>query len=95
MIGIKAEKKWFYGIEGLEFVWNGEWSDPYVICDGKALDYYDVETPMWEIYREECEENGLEAEVNGFCEWMRANQDVVRDFVGDLIDGHCYLFECG
>ena len=95
MIGIKEEKKWFYGIEGLEFVWNGEWSDPYVVCGDKVLDYYDIENPMWEIYREECEENGEEEDISKFVEWMKTNEDVVRGLVDDLIDAHGYLFVKG
>ena len=39
----KVEPDWFYGIQGIEFIWHGEQSDPEVAYNGKIYNYFDLE----------------------------------------------------
>lgn len=55
------KKEYFYGIRGIEFIWHGAWADPELIWHGKSFNYYDVETPLWHVYAEECSD-AFEAE---------------------------------
>ena len=79
------DKAWFYGIQGIEFVWHGEWSDPTLIYKGREFNYYDIETPMWEIYKEDCEEAGTNADEDEFAVWMQENGDYVRSYMDDIM----------
>ena len=53
-----SQKRWFYGIRGIEFVWHGTQSDPELIWHKRSFNYYDLENTLWSYYREECSENG-------------------------------------
>ena len=51
-------QRW-YGIYGVEFIWKGGWSDPYIRFRNYVMNSHDVEDTMWDEYREYLEENGL------------------------------------
>lgn len=83
-------KKWFYGIYGIQFVWHGAWSDPEIIWHGKSFNYYDLETPLWEVYREERHERGLEVYDSDFEIWVKKNAALVREYLQNLMDYKCF-----
>ena len=60
-IGWKEFPNW-YGIENVGFVWHGEWSDPDIEYKGNRINAYIVEDTMWERFREECKEEGKNAD---------------------------------
>lgn len=73
--------KWFYGIEGIEFIWRGTQSDPLIEYKGKQFNYWDLEDAMWEDY---CEAVPNEDE-NGFAKWMHDNSEAVKCYLDDWI----------
>jgi hypothetical protein len=83
-------KKWFYGIYGIEFVWHGEWSDPELIWHKKSFNYYDVETPLWETFFEECSEKGLPADEYIFGDWVKKNARLAREYLQNLMECKCF-----
>ena len=58
---MKESPNW-YGIEDVGFIWHGSWSDPEIEYKGKRLNATIVEDTMWERFREECEEQGKNAD---------------------------------
>ena len=44
-------KNW-YGIEGISFIWNGEWSDPEIEYKGYIFNSYDIEYAFYEDWKE-------------------------------------------
>lgn len=75
-------KKWWYGIEGIEFVWHGEWSAPGLCIDGTEVDVYDVEDYFIEKYREETGDDTDNEEH--FAAWMKQNADEVLEFAREV-----------
>lgn len=75
-------KKWWYGIEGIEFVWHEEWSDPGLCIDGTEVDVYDVEDYFIEEYREETGDDTDNEEH--FAAWMKQNADEVLEFAREV-----------
>lgn len=52
------ETKYFYGIKPLRFIDHGEWADPEVRVGNRVCNYYDLEDPMWEDFKQESKEHG-------------------------------------
>ncbi len=63
----------FYGVEGVEFVWNGTQADPYVEYKGRTYNYYDLEQPLWDEFKEE---TGIE-DTEAFEKWVQADPERV------------------
>lgn len=69
--------KKFYGIEDIDFIWHGEWSDPEIEYKGHLINYYTIEDSLYEIFLDE-----LRNETNegmNFTEWVYANKDLVYE----------------
>jgi hypothetical protein len=72
----------WYGIYGVEFIWKGEWSDPYIRFRDYVMNSHDVEDAMWEEYNEYLEENGIENQENEdelFSKYMKENAYRVKE----------------
>lgn len=85
-------KNYFYGIYGIELISHGEWADPEVKWHKKTFNYYDLETPLWEDYQEECKELGIEIDENDdtdFIKWVKANKEKAKEYLQNLIDCGC------
>lgn len=71
--------KW-YGIEGIEFHYNGMCADPTITFEGITDDAnIDVEGTMWERYTDEHE--GEDDFGQHFERYMFENSDEVRDLI--------------
>ena len=69
--------KKFYGIEDINFIWHGEWSDPEIEYKGNFINYYTIKDSLYEIFLDE-----LRNETNegmNFTEWVYANKDLVYE----------------
>ena len=72
----------WYGIEDVGFVWHGEWSDPEIEYKGKRINSYIVEDTLWERYKEDCEEQGTNTDVNYFEDrYMIDNSSTVYELI--------------
>ena len=72
-------KKWFYGIYGIEFIYHGEWNDPELIWRKKSFNYYTLENELWNIYTLECEEENKKVNDDDFSIWMKNNASLVKN----------------
>ena len=82
----KREKKWFYGIYGIQFIWHGEWNDPELIWHGQSINYFDIEIPLWDYYNEECEEAGIEPDPEAFGDWVKKHAYLAREYCQNIIN---------
>ena len=83
---MKNNKKWFYGIYGVEFVYHGEWNDPELIWHKKSFNYYDVENPLYIDYKID-KNNGYDGD---FETWVKANAYLVREYLQNLLECKCF-----
>ena len=78
---MKTYPDW-YGIEGIGFIWHGAWSDPEIEYKGKRINSTIVEDTMWERFKEDCEEQGIDTDVNYFDEcYMREHAEDVYELI--------------
>ena len=80
VLGFKEYPNW-YGIEGIGFIWRGNWADPEIEYKGKVINSVIVESTMWERYREEQSEKGKRADEDGFGDYMRNNKEEVFELI--------------
>lgn len=79
---VQKEYPNWYGIEEIGFIWHGEWADPYIEYNGKQLNSTIPEGSMWERYKEDCEEKGIEANYDeGFSIYMRNNKEMIIEYI--------------
>ena len=78
-----VKKKWYHGIEGIYFVFNGSWSDPEVVYRGYAINetYLDC---LWDEYNEEVSD----PDYDDYSEWLRQNKELVFSTLDDIIDNY-------
>ena len=49
----ESVKNGYRGSKDIEYVWNGHWSDPELVYDGKTFNYWDIEDALWSMFLEE------------------------------------------
>lgn len=59
-------KETWRGVPGTVYIWHGEWSDPEILYQGKELNATDVESVLWENYKEDCREYRKEPNEDEF-----------------------------
>lgn len=78
---MKVQKqKWFYEIEGIEFIWNGAQSEPQVKYKEKLFNYYELEDALYSMYDEDRDI------LDNFLVWIKKNEHSATDFLDDLIE---------
>ena len=78
------KKTYFYGIYGIHFVWHGEWNDPEIVWLVNTFRYYGIETPLYEMFREECDDDEM------FAAWVKKHAYLVREIMSCLIESENY-----
>ena len=73
----------WYGIKDVGFIWRGSQSDPQIEYKGKRINSYIVENTMWERFKEECEEQGKNADVciDDFDIYMKEHKEDVYELI--------------
>lgn len=79
--GMFANKTYWNGIKGVQFIWHGAWSDPEIKYHGRLYNYYDLEDCLLSSYREDNPENKND---EGFDEWAAANPDKVKATLDEI-----------
>ena len=77
----------WYGIEDIGFIWRGEWSDPEIEYKGERINSYIVEDTMWERFRENCEENGIDVDLDDFSSYMKEHAEDVYELIELAMEG--------
>lgn len=87
------KRSWYYGIEGVRMIWHGEWADAEVEYDGMVVNESVLVDGLWELYKEECAEDGVVAEDGAeFEAWMLAHGETVK---GDIFDLWSAMYDDG
>ena len=71
----------WYGIENIGFIWHGSWSDPEIEYKGKRINATIVENTMWERYRDDCEDLGINADTFHFDTYMGEHAEDVYELI--------------
>lgn len=89
---IGERQKWWYGIEGITFIFMGSWSDAYVGYKGYAINESMVSDTLWSMYKETLEETGTgkaeneEAESERFAAYVKERSDDVFEILDSIIE---------
>lgn len=72
----------YCGIEEVDFLFMGEWSDPYL-----GYEKYAINEPMATngLYSMFCEETGLD-DLDSFASWLKDNKELLFESLENLID---------
>lgn len=76
------EYPYWYGIEGIGFIFQNCWADPLIEYKGKQFSCFYVEDAMWEEFRED-HPHGTEEE---FDQYMRDNKDEVYELCENIVN---------
>ncbi len=75
-------KKWYRGVEGVEYVFNGEWADPEIVYGGYAINEPTATDGLWGMYRDETGQDSQD----GFSAWLRENRELFLSSLDALIE---------
>lgn len=74
----------WYGIPNIGFIYHNNWSDPEIEYKGKRINTTIIENTMWERFRDECEEQGKNADdcIDYFDNhYMKEHSDEVYELI--------------
>ena len=74
------------GIRGFRFVDHGAWADPEIVWHGYAMNVHYVEDAMWEMYCEQCRDEGLGKTDDGFVRFCKVEVEKMRELAQMTID---------
>ena len=85
---MKEYPNW-YGIENIGFIYHGSWSDPEIEYNGHVVNSYIIENTMWERFREDCKEQGKNADdcIDDFDVYMKEHKDDVYELIEIAVAG--------
>jgi len=69
-------KKWKY-CDKVEFIYHGDWTDPELKCNGKTLNYWDVEDVIYSDFLYECEMNNIVVSDENFELFCKHKEDEI------------------
>lgn len=72
----------YLGLEKIEYLYNGDWSDPQIKYKGFTFNYYDLEELLSNIYKELLEEGTIE---QTFEQYFKENPEIVYSKLEDMI----------
>lgn len=78
---MKVEKKWYCGIEGVTFIWHGEWSDPEIGYNGYAFNEPQFTDGLYSFFHEETGKDDLDE----FAKWLKANSYLLLETLDEAI----------
>lgn len=76
------EQKWYCGIEGVTFIWHGDWSDPELGYKGYAINEPSATDGL---YAEYFEETGHD-DIDEFGKWLQKNKEMLFEVLDYLIE---------
>lgn len=68
--GHSSSKETWRGVPDTTFFFPSDLEEPIILYKGKEISCYDVEDELWEIYKDECKENGETPTYDGYEEWV-------------------------
>ena len=74
-------KKWYCGIEGVTFIWHGDWSDPELGYKGYAINEPTATDGLYAMFHEETGSDNNDA----FSTWLKENKGLLFDALDYLI----------
>lgn len=85
-----VQKKWYCGIEGVTFIWHGEWSNPELGYNGYAINESTATDGLFNEFYDETGKDNLDE----FAKWLKQNKDLLFDTLNSLIDAYKEEHKC-
>lgn len=76
-------KKYYYGIKEIEFIWNGEWSDPTLIYRGQEISWLGIEDAL---YSDFLESGGKDGDYEAFEKYVSLNKEYALEIADYLLE---------
>ena len=76
-------EKYYYGIKEIEFVWNGEWSDPTLIYKGQEISWLGMEDALYNSFLEEV---GKDGDYEALAEYISLNEEYALEIANYLYE---------
>ena len=90
---VGKKQEWWYGIEGIYFIYMGDWNDPLIGYEGWTFNIHEVEDCMWEWFQEYQQEYGIPEgddedydEREAFARYMKESACAVYELLDMIID---------
>ena len=76
-------KRYYYGIKEIQFIWNGEWSDPTLIYKGQEISWLGMEDAL---YNDFLEAGGKDGDYEAFGEHVVSNEYYALEIAEYLLE---------
>ena len=88
-IGYGDSKGKYYGVDGVDFIYKGEWADPLIAYNGYIINATAIEDTLYDEFVEYTgDEYTGEVDDNYFDSWVGENPDILIDILNDYIEGY-------
>ena len=78
---------YFLGIRGIQFIWNGAWSDPQIVYKGYIFNAWDIQEGVEDMYDDYVKDGYIKPVKGGWQEWGSKNPKSVKALLDDYIYG--------
>ena len=78
-------KEWWYGIQGIKFIWMGAWNDPLIEYGDYVFNSHDIEDVMWDNYSE-TSGSSRKTPDDEFEKYMKENSRKVLEMLDEIIE---------
>lgn len=78
---------YFLGIKGIQFIWNGAWSDPQIVYKGYIFNAWDIQEGVEGMYDDYVKDGYIKPVKGGWQEWGSKNPKTVKALLDDYIYG--------
>lgn len=79
-------KKYYYGIKEIQYINNGDWSDPTLIYKDKEISWFGMEDAL---YNEFVDAGGEDGDYEAFAEFILLNKDSALEIAEYLYEQEC------
>lgn len=76
-------EKYYYGIEEIQYIYNGDWSDPTLIYKGQEISWLGMEDAL---YSDFLEDGGKDGDYEAFAEYVSLNEEYALEIAEYLLE---------
>ena len=81
----EAQNQWWRGVPDVTMIWHGEWADPELQYEDYVANYYEVEDPLWDNFKEETGRDDNTENVDDiFNDWLVKNKYDVYEYITNV-----------
>lgn len=85
MAGTATGMQYFLGIRGVEFIWNGAYSDPQIKYKRTIFNAWDIQEGLEDMYDEYVKEGYIKPVKGGWQEYYSKHPAEVKAYLDDIL----------